>query len=402
MRNRWGAAAVLLALPGSSCAFMHAGAPAASPPPASAAPSATADETGRSSAREEEAEPAPSASGPTIAAAFKSADATGGVPPNGAAKGRAASTAERFVVTGEIALVTPDVIGVVAAIRARVFAEGGSIASERLNGDPEHRQATLQLRIPPTATSLFLDWLGTQATVDSRHFESSDVTRQWFDRDLAIKNLGITMSRLQDLANRPNADLAQIIEIEREMTRVRGEIEELEGAQRLLDDQVARATLTVEISTKPGIHPEPELKFELVPHLTLMRLADPGTRSGRGGAGVTMMFSRWFSLDFEILPQKDLQPRSYFFTAATGLYSDFLGGGERRFFNPYIGFRLGTAKLDGYGAFTYGADIGLELVRFRLFLVEIQGRAMGLWYDRSSSPTSDIVLEGILGVGVPF
>ncbi|HEX3903832.1 MAG TPA: hypothetical protein VH853_13410 [Polyangia bacterium] len=41
-------------------------------------------------------------------------------------------------------------------------------------------------------------------------------------------------------------------------------------------------------------------------------------------------------------------------------------------------------------------------MRYRLFLVEIQGRALGLWYDRSTPPTSDIVLEGILGVGVPF
>ncbi len=388
---------VLLALVGNSCAFMHAGTPSRSGSAAGVSQeSEGADDSAGASAPAAEAEDAP-APGRTTGVVLKAAALT-----NDAPKGKSASTTERFVVTGEIALVTPDVIAVVAAIRARVSANGGSIASERVNGDPEHRQATLQLRLPPTAASLFLDWLGTQATVDARHFESTDVTRQWFNRDLAIKNLGITMSRLQDLANRPDAELAHVLEIERELTRVRGEIEQLQGAQRLLEDQVARATLTVEVSTKPGIHPEPELKFELVPHLTLMRLADPGPRDGRVGAGVTMMFSRWFSLDFEILPQKDLQPRSYFFTAATGLYSDFLGGGERRYLNPYIGFRLGAAKLDGYGAFAYGADIGLELVRYRLFLVEIQGRAMGLWYDRSTSPTSDIVLEGILGVGVPF
>jgi hypothetical protein len=114
------------------------------------------------------------------------------------------------------------------------------------------------------------------------------------------------------------------------------------------------------------------------------------------------MFSRWFSLDFEMFPGRGGDPRSYLATAATGLYSDFLGGGRRRFFNPYLGFRAGGAKFNGRGAFAYGAEVGLEIVRFRLFLVEVAGRALGLWYDRDNPPTSDILLEGTLGVGVPF
>jgi hypothetical protein len=211
------------------------------------------------------------------------------------------------------------------------------------------------------------------------------------------------MARLQELAKRPNAELKDVVEIEREMTRVRGQLEALHGAQRLLDDQVARATLTIGLSMKRGVHVEPELKFELIPHLSLLHLVDAGGRvANRGGLGVSLMFSRWFSLDFEMFPGKGGDPRSYLVTAATGLYSDFLGGGRRRFLNPYLGFRAGGAKLNGFGAFAYGAEAGLEIVRFRLFLVEVVGRALGLWYNRDNPPTSDILLEGTLGVGVPF
>jgi hypothetical protein len=46
--------------------------------------------------------------------------------------------------------------------------------------------------------------------------------------------------------------------------------------------------------------------------------------------------------------------------------------------------------------------VGVELLRYKLFLVEITGRALGLWYHRSSAPTSDLVLEGTVGVGIPF
>jgi hypothetical protein len=312
-------------------------------------------------------------------------------------------TRDRVVVTGSVNVITDDVAGVVAAIRTRTAELGGTVARENIDGDPQHAGATLQLRLLPDTVSPFLDWLVTRATLGSRQLQSSEVTRQWFERDLAIKNLEITMDRLQELAKRSNAALKDVVEIEREMTRVRGELERLRGAQRLLDDQVARATLTVGVSMKRGVHVEPELKFELVPHLSLLHIVDSQFReANRTGAGVTMMFSRWFSLDFEVFPRKMLDPRSYLFTAATGLYSDFLGGGRRRFLNPYLGFRVGGAKLDGFGAFAYGADVGLELVRYRLFLLEVTGRAVGLWYRRDTSPTSDILLQGTVGIGVPF
>jgi hypothetical protein len=132
-------------------------------------------------------------------------------------------------------------------------------------------------------------------------------------------------------------------------------------------------------------------------------LVDAGGRNAnRAGLGISVMFSRWFSLDFEMLPRRDADARSYLLTMTTATYSDFLGGGRRRFFNPYLGLRAGGAKLNGFNGLAYGADVGLEIVRFKLFLVEISGRAMGLWYHRDNPPTSDIVLEGLLGVGVPF
>ncbi len=312
-------------------------------------------------------------------------------------------TQQRFVVSGSVRVISDDVVGVVAAIRAHTGELGGTVASESVNADPQHAGATLQLRLPPDAVSGFIDWLTTRATLGERDLHTSEVTRQWFERDLAIKNLEITMQRLQELARRPNAALKDVVEIEREMTRVRGELERLHGAQRLLDDQVGRATLNVSIAMKRGVHVEPELKFELVPHLSLLHIIDPLSRAAnRTGGGVTLMFSRWFSVDFEVFPRKMLDPRSYMFTAATGLYSDFLGGGRRRFLNPYLGFRVGGAKLDGFSGFAYGADVGLELVRYRLFLVEVSGRAVGIWYRRDTAPTSDIMLQGILGVGVPF
>lgn len=310
---------------------------------------------------------------------------------------------EMRVLSGEVTAVSDDVAGVVAAIRAHTAEVRGSVAREDVSGDAQHRQASLVLRLPPAAITGFIDWLGGRATIDTRHVQDDDVSRRYFDRDVAIRNLEVTLERLRELARQPDAKLADVMEVERELTRVRGELETLRGEQRLLADQVARATLTITLTMNPAVHPEPALKFELVPHLTRLRLVDAGTRAAdRFGGGVTVMASRAGSFDFEVLAPRGGDPRSYLFTLATGLYSDFLGGGQRRFGNPYIGLRAGGAKMNGLGALAYGVDVGVELVRYKNFLVEVSGRALGLWYNRDSAPKSDLLLEATVGIGVPF
>jgi len=310
---------------------------------------------------------------------------------------------EMRVLSGEVAAVSNDVAGLVAAVRAHTAEVRGSVAREDVSGDAQHRQASMVLRLPPPAITAFIDWLGARAAIDSRHVQDDDVSRLFFDRDVAIRNLEVTLERLRELARQPDAKLADVMEVERELTRVRGELERLRGEQRLLADQVARATLTITLTMNPAVHAEPALKFELVPHLTRLRLVDAGARAAdRFGGGVTVMASRAGSLDVEVLAPRGGDPRSYLFTLATGLYSDFLGGGQRRFGNPYIGVRLGGAKMNGLGALAYGVDVGVELVRYKNFLVEVSGRAVGLWYNRDSAPRSDVLLEGTVGIGVPF
>jgi hypothetical protein len=83
------------------------------------------------------------------------------------------------------------------------------------------------------------------------------------------------------------------------------------------------------------------------------------------------------------------------------LYSDFLGGGRRRFGNPFLGLRVGVGSLNNRSSMTYGAEVGVEIVRLKHLLIDLTGRATGIYYNKS--PTgSDIALQAVLGAGVPF
>ena len=61
---------------------------------------------------------------------------------------------------------------------------------------------------------------------------------------------------------------------------------------------------------------------------------------------------------------------------------------------------LVSGLLEGNGTFTFGADVGLELVHWKHFLLEVAGR--GVVYTYHKDLPYDVTLEGTVGVGVPF
>jgi len=307
----------------------------------------------------------------------------------------------QLVVTGQVEVATPDVDGLVHAVRTRVQAARGHIMNEEVTGTlGDTPRATLRLRLPPPAVPPFVDWLGARGQVLARHLSAQDVSREYLDEELALRNLRTTLERLEDIAAQ-GGKLADILEIEKELTRVRGEIERLEGSQRVMGDQVALAT--VDLSITPADEAlAPRAMFQLLPSAAALALTDPrGRRALRAGAGVALMFSRHAALELQLFPAQGSEGRSALLTLHTAAYSDFFGGGRRRFLNPYVGVLAGGGALDGHGAFTAGAALGLELYRGPRLLVDLGARAQLLLYG-DEGPPSDLAVQAALAAGVPF
>jgi hypothetical protein len=310
-----------------------------------------------------------------------------------------------LVVTGRVDVAADDVAGLVRELRQRVTGARGAIMTEEMTaatGEPP--RATLRLRLPPPEVQPLLDWLGARAQILSRDLKAADVSREFVDRQMAIKSLRVTATRLQKLIEERPGVLADVLAIERELTRVRRELEQHEGAQRLLADQVARATLDLTITpTAIGAAPiAPRAKFQLMASGGLLGFADARGRAGaRAGAGVTLLFNRLAALDLQIFPATDREARSFTVSLSSAFYSDFLGGGRRRFLNPYLGLLLVAGSIDGLGMSGPGALVGVELYRGEHLLVDLQTRAQGFFYSGDKRP-DDLALQGVLGAGVPF
>jgi hypothetical protein len=312
----------------------------------------------------------------------------------------AVASKEKLVVEAWIRIQADDVAKAAAAVIARVEADGGRVVSSNIIGaDRTASSAALELRVPPDKAAAFVTWTGSLGVIESRRTLASDVGKILFDQELELKNLELTMSRLQKLVEK-DVPVKELLEIEKEMTRVRGDIERVKGEQRWLLDRVELATVTLTITREGGpVDPLPSARLYAGPRMSVLSLIDPdGRPRTRVGGGASVQVHRYFTLDLDVFPQKDGESRAALGTIGSALYSSYLGGGRRRFVNPYLGFRAGYGYLSGEGCFALGAELGVELVRHRYLLVEAAARSVAFF----RKDTTDGAIHGLVGVAVPF
>jgi hypothetical protein len=306
-----------------------------------------------------------------------------------------ATPAEQLVVEMWMDMQIDDVTKAVAEVSGRVVAGGGRVVSTNLVGTSS---AALVIRMPPAKTTELATWIDTLGVTESKRTLATDVSKQWFDNDLALKNQRVTMDRLEALAKR-DLPLADVLQVEKEMTRVRGEIERIEGEQRFLADRVQYATINLTLDHQGGPVELAHARVYPGARLATLTLLDPrGRTRTRYGGGGSIRVSRYLTFDLELFPETGGDTRTVIASIGTALYSDFFGFGKRRFLNPYLGARFGYGYLSGQSGVLAAGELGVELYRQPLLLVEASLRAYVLSHD----PNTEAGIEGIVGISVPF
>jgi hypothetical protein len=128
----------------------------------------------------------------------------------------------------------------------RTLAElGGFVQRLEAQGVAADLSYHFVVRVPEAKLGAMLAAVRTLGSVHSETQEVKDVTREYIDVDARLRNLQRTEQRLLGLLSERSAALADVIAVEQELTRVRGEAEQLTAQLRALDHDVALATLTV-------------------------------------------------------------------------------------------------------------------------------------------------------------
>ena len=79
---------------------------------------------------------------------------------------------------------------------------------------------------------------------ERRKQRAEDVTEQYLDLEAQIANKKRLEERIQELLQKPG-ELKDLIEVERELARVRGEVEQLEGRLKFLQNRTSFTTITI-------------------------------------------------------------------------------------------------------------------------------------------------------------
>jgi len=276
---------------------------------------------------------------------------------------------EMLDIEGNVSLQVPKVRSALRTLREMTKRAGGVVTEERVDATSSIGSAQVTLRVPSGKAQSMLEELDRLGKVLSQSVEAKDIGKEYFDAKLRLSSLEVTLRRYEEILTHASK-VEEILRIEQELGRLRAEIEQVKGNLRWLSDRAARATLHVALHEQAaevaGAVEEPEAKF--YPGVRLPALIDFGRQGARGylGGGLSLRMSRAISLDLDILkrPGSDAaSPDAILATLGGELYSDRLGGGERRFLNPYLGWRVGYARFDHDNQALVGATLGLELYK---------------------------------------
>jgi len=120
----------------------------------------------------------------------------------------------------------------------------GGYLKSRSNND-------LVVRIPADQFFAFIKELESFGLMASRVINSEDITSQFVDLTIRLNNLMITRTRLQAILEKAR-NVEETLAVERELTRVSGEIEQIKGRLRLFQNLVDFATVQLTFFLRHG------------------------------------------------------------------------------------------------------------------------------------------------------
>lgn len=108
---------------------------------------------------------------------------------------------------------------------------------------------TIIVRVPAARFQEALGRLEKLGDVTSKDVEARDVTEEYLDLELRIKSARAVRERLEHLLAKANK-VEDSIAIEKELQRVMGELESMEGKLKYLRDQAQYSTISVTFSSR--------------------------------------------------------------------------------------------------------------------------------------------------------
>jgi hypothetical protein len=158
----------------------------------------------------------------------------------------AATAPRRIIYEAEISLVVKELSDVETQVAVLLRQFNGYVAESTIDRTQgEQLSGRWRVRIPVEHFDAFLDSVAKLGVAENRHQTAQDVTEEFVDLEAQISNKKKLEERIVKLVEDTTGEIKDVIEVERELARVRGEIEQMEGRLRFLTNRTELTTVTI-------------------------------------------------------------------------------------------------------------------------------------------------------------
>ena len=184
-----------------------------------------------------------------------------------------------IIRTAQLNLITKEFDKARAQLEAILKRHRGYVGELKVNDTTgSGRTLTATLRIPADQLDATLTEVKTLGRVEAESQSGQDVTSQYVDLQARLSNARNTEQRLTDLLRNRTGKLSDVLEVEQELDRVRGEIEQMEAERKNMSNQVSYATLNATIAE------DYQAQLQVVPPSTSTRLSNAAVEGYRSMA----------------------------------------------------------------------------------------------------------------------
>jgi hypothetical protein len=159
-----------------------------------------------------------------------------------------------IIRTGQASIEVDSLEPAMAELRRIVRRSGGFVADASVqSGRNQIRSATLELKVPAARFDELTQGLEPLGKLEFVNVGAEDVSEEFVDLGARVVNSRRLEDRLIELLRTRTGKLQDVLSVERELARVREEIERMEGRLRFLKASAQLSTLAVSLHEPPPI-----------------------------------------------------------------------------------------------------------------------------------------------------
>ena len=162
-----------------------------------------------------------------------------------------------IIKTSWLNLVVKDVLGTIKKISKFVEEKGGWTVSSRVSEYEKVPSGSITVRVPAENFDEAMDYFKSLAVrVSNESTQAQDITEEYVDLQSRLRNLEAAEKQLLEIMSRAGK-MSEVLEVHRELTNVRQQIEQTKGRMQYLEQSVKMSSITVNLALSEELLPVP-------------------------------------------------------------------------------------------------------------------------------------------------